>query len=380
MRVAALIKRIIFQMIHDKRTLALMMVAPLVILTLMNVLFKTSDNTNLKIGTYKVNSEIVSAFKDNGVDVEEYSNDSDIKNKIEDNKLAAFISMNDNKLDVTYENSDPSKTAQVNMNLQGAMTKMNIENLVNITKTQGEVIKKQQELILKLTRQPITEKQDKTITHNNIQIESHYIYGNKDTNFFDTIIPVLVGFFVFFFVFLISGIALLKERTTGTLDRLLSTPIKRSEVVFGYLIGYGIFAVIQTVIVALYTIYGLKVDIVGSLGLVLLTNVILAFVALSFGVLLSTFANSEFQMMQFIPIAIIPQIFFAGIIPVDGMANWLQVIAKFIPMYYAGDALQGVILKGYTFSQIQFDLLILLIFAVVFIILNIVGLKRYRKV
>lgn len=380
MRVAALIKRIIFQMIHDKRTLALMMVAPLVILTLMNVLFKTSNNTNLKIGTYKVNSEILSAFKDNGVDVEEYSNDSDIKNKIEDNKLAAFISMDDNKLDVTYENSDPSKTAQVNMNLQGAMTKMNIENLVNITKTQGEVIKKQQELILKLTRQKITEKQNKTITHNNIQIESHYIYGNKDTNFFDTIIPVLVGFFVFFFVFLISGIALLKERTTGTLDRLLSTPIKRSEVVFGYLIGYGIFAVIQTVIVALYTIYGLKVDIVGSLGLVLLTNVILAFVALSFGVLLSTFANSEFQMMQFIPIAIIPQIFFAGIIPVDGMANWLQVIAKFIPMYYAGDALQGVILKGYTFRQIQFDLLVLLIFAVVFIILNIVGLKRYRKV
>ena len=66
--------------------------------------------------------------------------------------------------------------------------------------------------------------------------------------------PILVGFFVFFFVFLISGIALLRERTTGTLDRLLATPIKRHQIVFGYLIGYGLFAIVQTIIVVFYSV------------------------------------------------------------------------------------------------------------------------------
>ncbi|MEJ7509229.1 ABC transporter permease, partial [Staphylococcus simulans] len=80
------------------------------------------------------------------------------------------------------------------------------------------------------------------------KIDNSYLYGDKDSNYFDKMFPILMGFFVFFFVFLISGIALLRERTTGTLERVLSTPIRRSEIVFGYLFGYGIFAIIQTLI------------------------------------------------------------------------------------------------------------------------------------
>lgn len=93
--------------------------------------------------------------------------------------------------------------------------------------------------------------------------------------------PILIGFFVFFFVFLISGIALLRERTTGTLERLVATPIKRSEIVFGYLFGYGIFAVIQTIIVVFYAIKVLDIQLVGSIWNVLLINLLLALVALS---------------------------------------------------------------------------------------------------
>jgi ABC-2 type transport system permease protein len=159
----------------------------------------------------------------------------------------------------------------------------------------------------------------------------------------------------------------------------MSTPIRRWEIVTAYLVGYGIFAVIQTIIVVFYSINVLDIVLVGSIWNVLLINLILALVALSLGILLSTFAASEFQMIQFIPIAVIPQIFFAGIFPLEGMADWLQGVAKVMPMYYAGDALKGVMYKGFSFNDISGDLLALVIFAAIFIVLNIFSLKKYRK-
>ncbi|WP_052406577.1 P-loop NTPase family protein [Clostridium culturomicium] len=84
-------------------------------------------------------------------------------------------------------------------------------------------------------------------------------------------------------------------------------------------------------------------------------------------------------MMQFIPIVVIPQIFFARIIPVENMAPWLQNIAKVMPMYYVGSALEGIMYKGYGLIDITNNLLALLFFAVIFILLNIQALKKYRK-
>ena len=82
--------------------------------------------------------------------------------------------------------------------------------------------------------------------------ERQYSIGSSETVMFDTLSPALIGFFVFLFVFLISGIGLLNERTTGTLERLMATPIRRGEIIAGYLISYGILAVIQTIIIVLF--------------------------------------------------------------------------------------------------------------------------------
>ena len=209
---------------------------------------------------------------------------------------------------------------------------------------------------------------------------SHSLYGNSDSTYFDKMFPILMGFFVFLFVFLISGIALLRERTTGTLERVLSTSIRRSEIVLGYLIGYGIFAIIQTLIIVLFSIYLLNINLAGSLWYVILINICLAITALSMGIFISTFANSEFQMIQFIPLVAVPQVFFSGIFPLENMPDWLGNIGYIFPLRYAGDALTNVMIKGQGWSNIWFDLLILMIFIIVFIILNIVGLKRYRQV
>jgi ABC-2 type transport system permease protein len=103
-------------------------------------------------------------------------------------------------------------------------------------------------------------------------------------------------------------------------------------------------------------------------------------VALSIGLFISTFAASEFQMVQFIPLLIIPQIFFAGLVPVDNMAHWLQVVAHIMPLYYGANTLSSVIAEGARFTDVWANLLILFGFFAVFTTINIIGLKRYRKV
>ena len=114
--------------------------------------------------------------------------------------------------------------------------------------------------------------------------------------------------------------------------------------------------------------------------LVILINIFTAFCALAFGLFISTFANSEFQMMQFIPIVIIPQLLFSGIIPLESMQESIQRLAKFLPLSYTGDALSQIMIKKGHLKGIHFDLLMLLVFTLTFTYLNIIGLKRYRKV
>ena len=212
------------------------------------------------------------------------------------------------------------------------------------------------------------------------EIKESYQYGDKNTGFFARMIPILIGFVVFFFVFLISGMALLKERTSGTLERLLATPVKRSEIVYGYMLSYGIIAIFQTAVVVLAAIWLLDVEVVGSILNVIIVNVVLALVALAFGILLSTLAKSEFQMMQFIPLVIMPQLFFSGIIPLSSMGEWAPTVGKFLPLTYSGDAISQIILYGHNLGDILSNLSVLMVFLIILTILNIVGLRRYRKV
>ena len=146
------------------------------------------------------------------------------------------------------------------------------------------------------------------------------------------------------------------------------------------MLSYGLIAIFQTAVVVLAAIWLLDVEVVGNLFNVIIVNVVLALVALAFGILLSTLAKSEFQMMQFIPLVIIPQLFFSGIIPLSSMGDWAQTVGKFLPLTYSGDAMSQIILYGQGIGDVLPNIGVLLIFLVILTILNIVGLLRYRKV
>ncbi|APX72331.1 ABC transporter permease [Companilactobacillus allii] len=370
MRTIAIMTRVLKELIRDKRTLALMFIAPVVILLLLSFIFNSNSSTNVNIATVDLPSALYNNVNDmKHVDVYKYSNKKAAKRALNNDTIDAIIQKKNDNYDLTYANTDSTKTAAVKQVFNASMTKTNVSKMKKqlVTTTTA---------LAKLTGQtvPINTKISTP------KITNHYVYGNKDTGFFDKILPVLMGFFVFFFVFLISGMALLKERTSGTLDRLLATPVKRFEIVFGYMLSYGILAVVQTVIIVLATVWMLGIQIKGNIISVIIINLILALVALAFGILLSTFAKSEFQMMQFIPIVVIPQVFFSGIVPLDSMAKWVSDISYVIPIKYSGDAVSDIIMKGTSIWSLGFDISVLLGILVVLTILNIVGLRRYRKV
>ena len=360
MRTIAIAKKVIKELLRDKRTLALMFIAPVFIMWLMNLMFSASTTVDVKLATQDLPTGLVTKMDElDHVDVETYQDLDQAKKALADEKVDAVISYKDGEYQVDYANTDASKTSMIRQVLRTSIASEGTDQLLSRIKQALPQLKLD-------AKAP--------------EIKESYQYGDKNTGFFARMIPILIGFVVFFFVFLISGMALLKERTSGTLDRLLATPVKRSEIVYGYMLSYGIIAIFQTAVVVLAAIWLLDVEVVGSILNVIIVNVVLALVALAFGILLSTLAKSEFQMMQFIPLVIMPQLFFSGIIPLSSMGEWAPTVGKFLPLTYSGDAISQIILYGHNLGDILSNLGVLMVFLIILTILNIVGLRRYRKV
>ena len=360
MRILAIAKKVMKELLRDKRTLAMMFVAPVFIMWLMNLMFSASTAVNIKLATQDLPTSLVTKMDNlDHVSVQTYNDISQAKKDLADEKVDAVVSYKNGEYQVDYANTDASKTSMTRQVLRTSIASEGSNQLMARVKQALPQLKLE-------AKAP--------------EIKESYQYGDKNTSFFTSMIPVLIGFVVFFFVFLISGMALLKERTSGTLERLLATPVKRSEIVYGYMLSYGLIAILQTAVVVLAAIWLLDVEVVGNLFNVIIVNVVLALVALAFGILLSTLAKSEFQMMQFIPLVIMPQLFFSGIIPLSSMGDWAQTVGKFLPLTYSGDAMSQIILYGRGIGDVLPNIGVLLIFLVILTILNIVGLRRYRKV
>ena len=210
------------------------------------------------------------------------------------------------------------------------------------------------------------------------------IYGTGSDDPMVAFAPAIVAFFIYFFVYLLTGVSFLRERTGGTLERLMATPVTRGEVVSGYTLGFGLFAMIQVAVLlawALGTIHvpaigplpefaiGLGIPVVGSPLLAYLVVVVLALGAVSLGIFLSTFARTELQVIQFIPIVLVPQFLLSGVLfPVNSLPEILQPLVVIMPLGYAVDALRLVFIAGADLASaaLRWDILVLAVVAVLF--------------
>ena len=166
-----------------------------------------------------------------------------------------------------------------------------------------------------------------------------YVFDGQPRTF-DRIGPTLVGIFPFVTMFLVTSIAMLRERTTGTLERLMSMPLAKLDLLLGYGLAFALVAAVQAGVTAAVGFGALGLDTAGPVWLVLVLAVGNALLGMSLGLFLSAFARTEFQAVQFMPAFVLPQIFLAGLlVPRERMAHALEVLSAFLPLTYAYDAL-----------------------------------------
>jgi ABC-2 type transport system permease protein len=166
-----------------------------------------------------------------------------------------------------------------------------------------------------------------------------YFMFSDEPGRFDSVALTMLAIFPFTIMFLITSIAMLRERTSGTLERLMTTPTRGVDLLFGYGFAFGIAATVQAAVASIcaYWIFGL--DTAGGAGYVMLVAVLTALLGVGLGLLSSAFARTEFQAVQLLPVVVIPQILLCGLfVPRPSMANWLEVVSDVLPLSYAVEA------------------------------------------
>jgi len=210
------------------------------------------------------------------------------------------------------------------------------------------------------------------------------VYGVPSDDPIAPFAPAIVAFLAYFFVYILTGVSFLRERTGGTLERLMATPVTRGEVVVGYILGFGLFATIQVAILMAWVLgtvhvpaigplpefsIGMGVAMAGSPLAAFVVVVLLALGAVSLGIFLSTFARTELQIMQFIPIVMTPQFLLSGVLfPVSSLPDVLQPFVGLMPVTFAVDGLRQIFVTGADLSSaaLQGDLAVLALIAVFF--------------
>ena len=208
-------------------------------------------------------------------------------------------------------------------------------------------------------------------------INTRYIFG-YDLKMMDTVGPAILGLVVFFFTFINAAIAFIRERSQGTLEKFMVSPLSRVEMVSGYVLGFSLFTILQsaTTLFVVTTLFG--VPLRGSPLTAMAVVLLLGAGALVLGSFFSNFARSEFQVVQFIPLIITPQIVLCGIWwPLQSVPEFIRPFSYMLPLTYAAHALRAVMLKGAGVADILYpDLLALGIFFLIFFAAATLMLRR----
>lgn len=205
------------------------------------------------------------------------------------------------------------------------------------------------------------------------------IYG-KGARFLDMFVPGIMGFVVFLLTTILTLISFVGERTRGTLQRLLASSVTEGEIVVGYAISFSIIGMVQVGILMVLAILVFGIMVEGNPLLAFLIASILAVVSVCLGILLSSLAKRESQAIQFFPLIVLPGFLLSGVFwPIEAMPSWLRPVSYFVPVTYAVDGLRSVLLRGWGVFDIWFDLMMLVLFAVGFLFLAVLTLKMTSR-
>lgn len=203
-----------------------------------------------------------------------------------------------------------------------------------------------------------------------------YVF-DTDSRIFDSIAPMILGIFPLIIMFVVTSIATLRERSGGTLDRLMTSPLSKLDFLLGYALAFALLATLQAIIASAVVLGLLGVSVMGGTLPVLICAVAAALLGTTLGLFMSAFATSEFQAVQFMPAFIFPQLLVCGLfVARDHMATLLQWFADIMPLTYSVDAMKQVSLHASWNGTLTRDLLIVVGCAVVALLLGAATIRR----
>jgi len=359
-RVGALTRRLLQGFRRDRRTLALLFVAPIVILGLLGYLMRGSSsvpevgiaNQDAGPAGALVGAELKQSTHIKATSIDASQGDARLK----DGSLVAYIVFPPDfsqkaaagtvSPELHLEGSQPGEDAPVIQALQQAMTLL-------IAQVAGRNFSFQPRVI--------------------------YLYGGSNYDTLDYFGAAFVGLVVFFLVFVITIVSFLNERSQGTLERLMASPLRRGEIVLGYMLGFTVLALVQAAEVLVFALAILKLQNHGNVLLIFGMEGLMAIAAVNLGIFLSMFARSEFQAVQFIPLVVVPQMLLSGIIfPVSSEPTALQYVSNVLPLTYAVNGMRDIMVKGadLTWSSLQLDAGVVAGFCILLIAAGTATLRR----
>jgi ABC-2 type transport system permease protein len=383
LRILILARRVMLQVLRDRRTVALIFIAPIIVVTLGAQLFR-SEPAKIPVGILNEDQGISSPVVGNinlgqniadelstgdafhlitlsAGEMDDYLKDGVVKSVIvfPEDFTSSFLMDRQVTLDLRLEGSDPTRSRTITAYVMQATMKTLAGMVGSGIGVPGDSGGEQDGSAF-----PVI-------------VDSTYIYGGEQFDAMDYIAPVYIALLGMFFVFLLACVALLRERSQGTMERLAATPASRFEIVIGYMLGLGLFGLIQVSVILFFSVWVIGIHYHGSLALMLLIIAIMAVVGVNLGILASAFARTEFQVLQFIPLVYIPQVLLGGTFwAVSDMPSYLQPIAYLMPIYYANIALRDVMLKGWGLIDIWPNLAILIGFGIFLAILSQLMMRR----
>ncbi len=193
----------------------------------------------------------------------------------------------------------------------------------------------------------------------------------------DRVAPALISVFTLLFTFVLTGISFLRERSQGTLERLYVTPVGRGDILIGYLLGFLLFAALQSLLILLFTVFVVDVNYRGDLSQMFVVLMVLTVFGVNLGIFASTFARNEFQVVQFIPLLFAPQIFLSGVVmPVEELPGYFQGPAEVLPLTHAVRALREIMLRGEALGDVMSELGVLAAYAAGLLVVAAATVRR----
>ncbi len=382
-RVVALARRVIRQVLRDRRTVGLLVIAPMIVLTLGAVLFRAEpapirlgvvmEDEGLTVpmlGTLRLGEQIAEELAASDAFEVAALQSQEVDDRLRDGTVQGVVILPDT-LTASFQQS---RQAVLNLRLEGSNPSRSQVTKVRVIEAATKALAGLASLGAGLPGVPAMEGGEAQLP---VRVEATYLYAGEEFDTMDFVAPVYIALLSMFFVFLLTCVSFLRERSQGTMERLLATPATRVEMVLGYMAGLGLFALVQVAVILLFTVWVLRIHYLGGLALLFLVVALLAVVGVSLGILASAFARNEFQVVQFIPLLIIPQALLGGTFwAVEEMPRYLQPFGYLMPITYANRALRDVMLRGWGLAEIWPDVALLVAYAVVLIALGALTMRR----